>query len=124
MSTTTLVTAEQLLYMPNDGFRYELIAGEVKKMSPAGWKHGLIAGRLHGWLGRHVEDHGLGALFEGDTGFLLASDPDTVRAPTSPSFAVNGFPPKRRPKLFGPVLPIWRWRSSRRAIRYTRLTRK
>jgi Uma2 family endonuclease len=81
MSTTTLVTAEQLLYMPDDGFRYELIAGELKKMSPAGWKHGLIAGRLHGWLGRYVEEHKLGAVLEGDTGFLLASDPDTVRAP-------------------------------------------
>jgi Uma2 family endonuclease len=81
MSTTTLVTAEQLLYMPDDGFRYELIAGEVRKMSPAGWKHGLIAARLHLSLGRYVEDHGLGALFEGDTGFVLASDPDTVRAP-------------------------------------------
>jgi Uma2 family endonuclease len=81
MSTTTLVTAEQLLYMPDDGFRYELIAGELRKMSPAGWRHGLIAGRLHGWLSRHVEDHRLGALFEGDTGFLLATDPDTVRAP-------------------------------------------
>jgi Uma2 family endonuclease len=81
MSTTTLVTAEQLLYMPNDGFRYELIAGEVKKMSPAGWKHGLIAGRLHGWLYAYVEKHKLGAIFASETGFLLASDPDTVRAP-------------------------------------------
>ena len=81
MSTTTLVTAEQLLYMPRGRFRCELIAGELRKMSPAGWKHGLIAARLHLLLGRYVDDHGLGVLFEGDTGFLLASDPDTVRAP-------------------------------------------
>ena len=81
MSTTTLVTAEQLLYMPNDGFRYELIAGEVRKMSPAGWKHGLIAGELHISLGSYVRKNKLGAVFEGDTGFLLSSDPDTVRAP-------------------------------------------
>ena len=50
-------------------------------MSPAGWRHGLYAGRLHVWLGRHVEKYNLGGVFEGDTGFLLASDPDTVRAP-------------------------------------------
>ena len=81
MSTTTLVTSDQLLYMPDDGFRYELIAGELRKVSPAGWKHGLIAGRLHGWLGHYVEEHKLGAVFEGETGFLLAADPDTVRAP-------------------------------------------
>jgi Uma2 family endonuclease len=29
MTTTTLVTAEQLLHMPSDGYRYELIAGEL-----------------------------------------------------------------------------------------------
>jgi Uma2 family endonuclease len=81
MSMTTLVTAEQLLCMPDGGFRYELIAGELRKMSPAGWEHGLIAGRLHGWLARHIENSDLGAVFEGETGFLLASDPDTVRAP-------------------------------------------
>ena len=81
MSTVSLVSADQLLRMPDDGYRYELIAGELKKMSPAGWRHGLVASRLHVWLGRYVEEHNLGALFEGDTGFLLESDPDTVRAP-------------------------------------------
>lgn len=50
-------------------------------MSPAGWRHGWIAGRLHGWLAHHVEKCNLGAVFEGETGFLLTSDPDTVRAP-------------------------------------------
>jgi Uma2 family endonuclease len=81
MGTITLFTADQLLLMPDDGYRYELIAGELRKMSPAGWKHGFVAGRLHGWLAHHVEKHNLGAVFEGETGFLLASDPDTVRAP-------------------------------------------
>jgi Uma2 family endonuclease len=81
MSTVTLFTADQLLNMPDDGHRYELIAGELSKMSPAGWKHGWIAGRLHGWLAHYAETHNLGAVFEGETGFLLASDPDTVRAP-------------------------------------------
>jgi len=46
MSTTTSVSAEQLLRMPDDGFRYELIAGEIRKMPPAGWEHGMIGGRL------------------------------------------------------------------------------
>ncbi len=29
----------------------------------------------------HVDDHDLGATFAAETGFLLATDPDTVRAP-------------------------------------------
>ena len=50
-------------------------------MSPAGHPHGRIAMRL-GWrLAKHVEENGLGTVFAAETGFLLASKPDTVRAP-------------------------------------------
>ena len=31
MSVTTLITADELLRMPDDGCRYELVAGEIKK---------------------------------------------------------------------------------------------
>ena len=81
MSVTTPVTAEQLLRMPDDGHRYELVAGELKPMTPAGWKHGDVGGRLHSMLGRHVLEHELGKIFFAETGFLLSRDPDTVRAP-------------------------------------------
>jgi hypothetical protein len=39
------VTTEELLHMPHDGFRYELVRGELRKMPPAGDEHGYIAGR-------------------------------------------------------------------------------
>jgi Uma2 family endonuclease len=81
MATSTLVTADQLLRMPDDGFRYELVAGELKRMTPAGWKHGMVGSRLHSLLGQHISQHGLGELFLAETGFLLAREPDTVRAP-------------------------------------------
>ena len=50
-------------------------------MTPAGWKHGMIGGRLVPLLGQHVREQGLGEVFLAETGFLLARDPDTVRAP-------------------------------------------
>ncbi len=50
-------------------------------MTPAGWKHGAIAGRLHIWLGSHVERNDLGLVLAAETGFSLSRDPDTVRAP-------------------------------------------
>ena len=81
MSTKTPVTADQLLRMPDDGFRYELVAGELRKMVPAGWRHARVAGRLHVLLGGYVEGHNLGDIFGADPGFLLSRDPDTVRAP-------------------------------------------
>ncbi|MEW6210244.1 MAG: Uma2 family endonuclease [Acidobacteriota bacterium] len=40
------VTADELLRMPDDGFRYELIKGEIRRMSPAGHKHGRIAANI------------------------------------------------------------------------------
>ena len=50
-------------------------------MSPAGGKHGILAARILRKLGNLVEDNKLGAVFAAETGFLLASNPDTVRAP-------------------------------------------
>ncbi len=67
--------------MPDDGHRYELVAGELRKMTPAGWRHGTVAGHLHALLGPHVIAEGLGQVLGADPGFLLARDPDTVRAP-------------------------------------------
>jgi Uma2 family endonuclease len=75
------VTADQLLRMPDDGFRYELVRGELRKMAPAGHAHGKFAMRI-GWrLAQHVEAHDLGVVYAAETGFLLAVDPDVVRAP-------------------------------------------
>ncbi len=105
MSTTTRVTAEQLLRMPDDGSRYELVAGELKKMTPASWRHGAIAGRLHGWLARHVEEHELGTIFTAETGFLLARDPDTVRAPDVAFIHKEHFPAAPPEEAFWPGAP-------------------
>lgn len=67
--------------MPDDGLRYELVKGELVKMAPAGSEHGDLAMRV-GWrLGQYVENHNLGKVFAAETGFRIASNPDTVRAP-------------------------------------------
>ena len=80
-STTRIFTAEELLKMPQDGFRYELVKGELHKMSPAGNKHGKQAMRIGSALFQHVETNNLGTVFAAETGFRLSSNPDTVRAP-------------------------------------------
>ena len=81
MTTAQKVTAEELLQMPGDGCRYELVKGELITKAPAGSEHGDLAMRI-GWrLGQYVENHNLGKAFAAETGFQLASNPDTVRAP-------------------------------------------
>jgi Uma2 family endonuclease len=82
MSTTSqLMTAEELLRLPRGQFRYELIEGELRQMSPAGYEHGKIAMRLGAALYQYVEEQQLGDVCTAETGFQLKSDPDTVRAP-------------------------------------------
>jgi Uma2 family endonuclease len=82
MSTTTqLMTAEELLTIPDDGLRYELVEGELRRMSPAGHNHGRIAMRLSIPLGKFIADNNLGEVYAAETGFKLGSNPDTVRAP-------------------------------------------
>ena len=80
-STTTLVTAEQFMRMPHDGHRYELVAGELRTMSPPDLIHGDLMLRLGGLLQTYVREHKLGMAAGGDPAFLLARDPDTVRGP-------------------------------------------
>jgi Uma2 family endonuclease len=82
MTTTgQKITAQELLRLPDDGFRYELVKGELRKMAPAGSEHGYLIIRVTGPLWLHVETHKLGRVYAAETGFLLASNPDTVRAP-------------------------------------------
>jgi Uma2 family endonuclease len=50
-------------------------------MTPAGHPHGRIAMRIAAQLFQHVEERGLGTVYAAETGFILARNPDTVRAP-------------------------------------------
>lgn len=78
---STLTTAEELLRLPDDGFRYELVRGELRQMTPSGYTHGVIIGNLTAPLGEYVRTHRLGQICGAETGFRIARAPDTVRAP-------------------------------------------
>jgi len=79
---TDTLTADELLRMPDDGFhRYELAEGRLLVMTPAGGLHGAIGVRIAVAISTHVDEHRLGVVVGPDTGFILATDPDTVRAP-------------------------------------------
>ncbi len=41
-----LMTAEEFMRIPDDGYRYELIRGELKKMAAASFDHGVYASRI------------------------------------------------------------------------------
>ena len=79
-TTTRLMTADELLAMPKDDCRYELVKGELITMAPPGGLHGSAGSRFDRRLGAFVEERGLGEVFI-ETGFILATNPDTVRLP-------------------------------------------
>lgn len=81
VTLTRPVTADELLAMPDDGYCYELVKGELLRMPPPGSEHGRVTMELAAPLHQFVKQHRLGTVFAAETGFKLESDPDTVRAP-------------------------------------------
>src|SRR5712691_6367974 len=79
----TQVTAEDLANLEGDGHRYDLLAGDLIRVSPAGFRHGRLAheisGRLWVFLHAHLE---LQLVAVGpETGFRISRNPDTVLGP-------------------------------------------
>lgn len=99
-ATTQSVTAEQLLTMPSDGFRYALVKGELRKMSPGNAEHGAIIVRITVPLGAYVLSHNLGEAFGAETGFVLARKPDTVLAPDLAFVRRDRIPSSGLPRTF------------------------
>ena len=105
MGDQTLITAEKLLCMPEDGYRYELIAGELRRRELLHWRESLACSELLTCLGITVTDGKLGMLLPGPTGFLLARDPDTVRSPNIAFIHRDHLPSTLPDEVFWPGAP-------------------
>lgn len=96
------MTADELLAMPDDGFVYELIKGELIKVSPPpGYEHGIVAMNIAGPLYEYIKKKNLGKICAAETGFLLEQNPDTVRA------ADAAFVTRERIEKMGRVKGYW-----------------
>jgi Uma2 family endonuclease len=100
-----MMTADELLMMQDDGTRYELVKGELIKMSPTGGKRGILALRLGAALVQYVEANNLGEAFGAETGFVLTTNPDTVRAPDVAFVSRERIPPGDFSEKFWPSAP-------------------
>lgn len=74
------LTVEALPWLEPEEGRSELVAGTLVKEPPSGVGHGGIAAEVAALLHPFVRERGLGRVFV-ETGYVLASDPDTVRGP-------------------------------------------
>lgn len=74
------MTEADLMNVEDDSCRHELVAGMIVAEPFPTPRHDRTFRRLLRMLGDFVDAHGLGEVF-GETGFVLARDPDTVRGP-------------------------------------------
>ena len=102
MATKTRFTAEDLLRMPDDGVRRELVNGEIVEMPPPNFQHGYVAGKIYGALAESVRESRAGFVAVGDPGFRLAlpDDPERVRAPDVCFVSAERFPGGKVPTKF------------------------
>ena len=76
-----LMTAEELLLMPDDGMQRELIRGVLTEDMPPGDEHGVLVAHIAWLLTSYSYENDYGQVRAGDSGFMLEHDPDTVRGP-------------------------------------------
>lgn len=98
-----LLTADDLLAMPDDGMRRELIQGELIEMPPAGDDHGFVGDEFSWRLGTFIRQHGLGRGRLAETGFQLA--PDTVLAPDYAYISYERMADRPQPRGYAQVIP-------------------
>ena len=84
-SIPKLLTAADLLAMPDDGKRYELVRGELIEMPPPGIRHGVVTDQI-GWsIKAFVRQHGLDFVSTSEAGFSLSRSRTRLLRPTTRS---------------------------------------
>jgi Uma2 family endonuclease len=73
-------TVQDLLNLPDDGYRYEMIKGVIVRMPPPQHNHGAIGALVIELLGAWCRTHGIRGRLTTEVGYRLLSD-DTVLAP-------------------------------------------
>ena len=99
------MTAEELFELPDDGWRYELVAGELVRMTPTGAEHGTVTACLSYVLREYVLRHGTGTCCGAETGFILRRAPDVVRAPDAAFVSRERIPKTGIPTSYWPFAP-------------------
>ncbi|MGH2531930.1 MAG: Uma2 family endonuclease [Thermomicrobiales bacterium] len=104
MAMTQLMTAKDLAQLPDDGYQYELIRGELIRMPPASSRHSARAM----WVGHqfliYVNVHG-GLVTGPDGGFQIEVDPDTVVAPDVAYIRADRVPPDEELDRYARLAP-------------------
>jgi Uma2 family endonuclease len=94
----SLLTAEQLAALPDDGRYTELVRGRIVDVNPPAFWHGYICARLGRFVGNFVDEHDLGWVVGNDSGVITERDPDTVRGADLAFYSFQRIPKGAMPK--------------------------
>ena len=98
-----LLTADDLLALPDNGMRRELIKGELKEMPPGSDDHGFVGSESAWQIGSFIRRHRLGRDRIAETGFQLA--PDTVLAPDYAFISYERMAERPQSRGYAQVIP-------------------
>ncbi len=76
--TGRLFRAADLAAIPEDGWRYELVAGRLVRMPPPKSRHGYLESEIGAMLRAYVKPRGLGRVYVGETSFDLTRPGEAV----------------------------------------------
>ncbi len=100
-----LLTAADLLAIPDDNMRRELIRGELFEMPPAGDDHGFVGAEFTVTVGGFVRQNRLGTSRMAETGFWIEVAPDTVLAPDYAFISYERMSTRPRSRGYAQVIP-------------------
>ncbi len=101
-TATQTVTDAELLALPRDGYKRELVDGVVR-VTPAGARHGAVALRLGARMLLHASERRLGEVFDSSTGYRLPSG--NLRVPDVSFVATHRLPGGKVPTGFFELAP-------------------
>lgn len=101
-ATQNRLTPDDLLTIPKDGNKYELVDGEIK-MSPAGMRHEEVTTRLIKLLMDFLNDNRIGKVYASSVGFILPNG--NLRSPDVSFVRSEKLPGGKSPVGFGEMIP-------------------
>jgi len=103
-TTTRLMTAEEFWLLPETEMRQSLVRGEVEETMPPGARHGIVAIAFATFLRQWAQEHAAG-IIGGESGFILARNPDIVRGPDIYFVRAERVPTDGVPEAFWHLAP-------------------
>jgi len=105
VANEALLTAEEFMFLPDDGRPKELVRGRVIYMNVPTPRHGQICVKVIRLLADYAEEHHLGHVVSNDSGVRTERGPDTVRGADVAFYSFSRVPPGPFPQGYLSVAP-------------------